>query len=69
MTKKKKTEWNPRMEFDVISVGDGSVLWKDYGDPRRYVVTRGNESPHALTDVLDAQRQWAAAMLQHASES
>jgi hypothetical protein len=45
VTKKKKTEWNPRMEFDVISVGDGSVLSKDYGDPRRYVVTRGNESP------------------------
>ena len=33
------------MEFDVISVGDGSVLWKDYGEPRMYVVTRGSESP------------------------
>ena len=31
--RKKKTEWNPRTEFDVISVGDGSVLWKDYGEP------------------------------------
>ena len=55
MTKKKwdptkrTTKWNPRMEFDPITVSpSGSVLWKDYGEPRRYVVTRPGENPRDI---------------------
>ena len=51
---KKTKKWNPRMEFDPISVWDGSVLWKDYGSPRRYVVTRVDENPR---DVAARDRE------------
>jgi hypothetical protein len=45
-----KTErWDPRNEFDVVAFGtDGSVVWKDYGRPRRHIITRGNENPRDI---------------------
>ena len=53
MTKKKR--WDPRREFDVVAVcTDGSVVWRDYGRPRRYVVTRGDENPR---DVAERERE------------
>jgi hypothetical protein len=52
---KKTSRWDPRREFDVITVSpSGSILWKDYGRPRRYVVTRGNESPR---DIAERDRE------------
>jgi len=42
----KTATWDPRNEFDPITASpSGSVLWHDYGKPRRYVWTRKGESP------------------------
>lgn len=59
--KKKKTAWNPRMEFDVISAGDGSILWKDYGEPRMCVVTRGSESPRDVARKREQEERAKAS--------
>jgi hypothetical protein len=39
------------MEFDPVAFGtDGSVVWRDYGRPRRYVVTRVSENPRQIAE-------------------
>lgn len=65
MTKKRKWDpsvkterWDPRNEFDVVAVGAaGSVLWRDYGEPRRYVITRGDESPRDVARKRDEEER------------
>jgi hypothetical protein len=45
-----KNKWDPRREFDVMAVGYGSVVWRDYGDPPRWVITRGDENPRDVAE-------------------
>jgi len=52
---KRTARWNPRMEFDPITTTpSGSVIWHDYGDPRRLIVTRKGENPR---DVAARDRE------------
>jgi hypothetical protein len=54
----KKKKWNPRGEFDPITVSpSGSVLWKDYGEPRRYVVTRRDENPRDVAKKREREKK------------
>jgi hypothetical protein len=48
---KKTSRWDPRREFDIIGVGvDGSGVWRDYGEPRRVIVTRKGENPRSVAE-------------------
>jgi hypothetical protein len=49
------TKRDPKNNFDPItSTLDGGTIWRDYDNPGRPVVTRGDELPQ---DVRDAERR------------
>ena len=51
MPKKKKKTLNLRREFDPVGFGtDNSVVWRDYGNPPHYVITRGDENPRDVAE-------------------
>jgi hypothetical protein len=55
VTNSSSESWDPRMEFDPITLTySNSVVWHDYGDPVHIVITKPGENPR---DVVRRQRE------------
>jgi hypothetical protein len=53
--------WDGRNEFDIITcTPSNGVIWRDYGDPHRIVVTKPGESPRDVVARENRDRRLCA---------